>query len=284
MEFQKQSMDLDELMTTGFYQSDNCREDLYESDIDQKKIFNNNPANILREIWVSKIAEQYFKLNYKVLDAGCKGGQVASSLVKKSIQVFGVDLNRSALKNFVKRCKESCVQANVLALPMKRNQFHAVICTEVIEHLYNPIQGLSEIANAMKPDGFLILSTDNRNHLGVVDLANPLTIFERIIGLFFPAVLKPKNLVWKWGKDYKIYHTNFSRAEIISLVKESRMKIDVCFSYSFLSGLNKIIGRIKPNMKQHDYVRIIFPVEKILSNIPILKWLGSHWIMVLRRT
>jgi 2-polyprenyl-3-methyl-5-hydroxy-6-metoxy-1,4-benzoquinol methylase len=284
MNFQRQIIDLNELLHTGFYESDNYREDHYETDIGKRKIMDNNPANILRKVWVSKIAEQYFRLNYRVLDAGCKGGQVASFLVKKTISVFGVDLNRSALKNFVKRCKGSCVQANILQLPFKRSQFHAALCTEVIEHLYNPIQGLSEIANVIKPDGLIILSTDNRNHLNAMDILNPLIIFERIIGLVFPEVLKPRNLVWKWGKDFKIYHTNFSRTEIISLVKEAELEIVSCFSYSFLHGLHKIIGRIKPNMIQDDYVKVIFPIERILANIPILKSLGDHWIMVLRKT
>ena len=116
-----------------------------------------------------------------------------------------------------------------------------------------------------------------------MDLMNPLIVFERIIGLVCPGILRPKNLIWKWEDKFKIYHTNFSRTEMISLVKEAKLDIVSCFSYSFLFGLNNILGRIKPNMKQADYVRFIFPFEKILVKIPIIKYLGDHWIMILRK-
>lgn len=281
---QTQIKDLQEILHKGFYEFDTNREDCYKTVNEKKNITENNPANILRKAWISKLADLYLKKDYKIIDAGCKGGQIAAPLAEKDITVYGVDLNRSALKIFAKRCKGPCIQANILQLSFKPNSFNAALCTEVLEHLYNPKQGLKEIANLLKSNGIIILSTDNRNHLSALEVLNPIVFFERIIGLLFPKVLKHRNLVWKWGKHCKIYHTNFSRTEIISLVKQAQLEIVTCFSYSFFYGLHKIIGRLKPNIRQDDYLRIIFPIEKMLANIPIIKLLGDHWIMVLRKT
>jgi len=37
-------------------------------------------------------------------------------------------------------------------------------------------------------------------------------------------------------------------------------------------------------MTENDYVRLFFPVEKILINIPLIKWLGDHWLMILKKS
>jgi ubiquinone/menaquinone biosynthesis C-methylase UbiE len=283
--FQVQLKELKKLLHEGFYESDKHREDPYESDIGKNKLLDGNPANILRKAWISKIAENYFRLNYRILDAGCKGGEISAPLSSSSPSIFGIDFNRSALKNFVKRFKGSGVQANVLDLPFKSSRFDAALCTEVIEHLFNPIQGLNEIANVIKPKGLLILSTDNRNGIKLAEMLNPFIIIERLIGLVFPKVLIPKNLIWKWEEKFKIYHSEYSRTELVSLVKVTeKFEIISYFSSSFLPGIYRIICRINPSMSQEDYLRVIFPIEKILAKIPIMKWLGDHWIMILRKT
>jgi len=282
--FHVQLKELRELLNDGFYESDKHREDLYEYDIGKNKLSENNPANILRKAWISKIAEKYFRLNFSILDAGCKGGEISAPLSNGSSSIFGIDLNRSALINFNKRGKGSGVQANILDLPFKSSRFDAVLCTEVIEHLLNPIQGLNEIANVIKPGGLLLLSTDNRNGLKLLEMLNPFIIIERIIGLVFPKVLLPKNLIWKWKEKYKIYHSEFSRNELVSLARStSKFEIVFYFSSSFLPGIHRAICRINPNINIEDYLKIIFPIEKILVKIPVIKWLGDHWVMILRK-
>jgi hypothetical protein len=43
------------------------------------------------------------------------------------------------------------------------------------------------------------------------------------------------------------------------------------------------LGKIFPKMKQIDYARIVFAVEKILSKVPIIRWLGDHWLIILKK-
>jgi 2-polyprenyl-3-methyl-5-hydroxy-6-metoxy-1,4-benzoquinol methylase len=281
---QVQLFDLKKLMRNGFYESDKLREDSYEFDIGKNKLLDSNPANILRKSWISKVAEHYFRSYFLILDAGCKGGEISAPLSRSCASIFGLDFNRSAIKNFIKRFNWPGVQANILDLPFKSNKFDAALCTEVIEHLFNPIQGLNEIANVLKQEGLLIVSTDNRNHIKLMDMLNPIIIIERLIGLVSPRVLIPKNLIWSWKERFKIYHTEYSRAELVSLVKATnQLEIVSFFSSSFLPGFHKLICRVFSNLSQDDYIKIIFPIEKILAKIPVIKCLGDHWIIILRK-
>jgi 2-polyprenyl-3-methyl-5-hydroxy-6-metoxy-1,4-benzoquinol methylase len=282
--FRLQLNELKIILKHGFYESDKNRLDAYEKDIGKRNLIESNPSNILRKAWIFEIAEKYYRSGDKILDAGCKGGEISGQLSAKSSSIFGTDLNRSALLNFGKRFKGNGVQANILNLPFKRYQFDAILCTEVIEHLFNPIQGLNEIADAMKPGGLLVISTDNRNGIQFLELLNPLIIFERLIGLTFPKVLQPKNIVWKWKEKFKIYHTEYSRTELVNLVKDlGKFNIISYFSSSYLHGIDKQICRLIPNISQEEYLKLIFPIEKVCAKIPGIKWVGDHWIMILRK-
>jgi ubiquinone/menaquinone biosynthesis C-methylase UbiE len=282
--FSLQLRELKILLNNGFYESDKNRQDTYECDIGKNKLKDSNPANVLRKAWISKLAERHFKLNDIILDAGCKGGEISAVLSDRYKSIFGLDFNHSALTNFAKRFKDSAIQANILHMPLKSKKFDAVLCAEVIEHLYNPVQGLNEVANVIKPNGTLLLSTDNRNRIKLMEILNPLILIERIIGLAFPKVLPPKNLIWKWKERFKIYHSEYSRAELLALVNSTKkFEIISYFSLSFLPGSYKIIDRIIPNLNQEDYLKFIFPIELILAKIPIVKWLGDHWFMILRK-
>ena len=110
-------------------------------------------------------------------------------------------------------------------------------------------------------------------------------IFERLVGLITPKALTPKNLMWSWKDKFKIYHTEFSKTELVSLVKVTKQfEVVSYFTSSFLTGFHKLICRIIPNVSQNDYAKIAFPIEKILAKLPLIKYLGDHWVMILRKT
>lgn len=42
---------------------------------------------------------------------------------------------------------------------LKSGEFEVILCTEMLEHLYNPFKGIEEMARVLKPGGKLILTT-----------------------------------------------------------------------------------------------------------------------------
>ncbi len=77
-------------------------------------------------------------------------------------KVVGVDLSNAALTKAVSR-GFSVVQAdlNEGGLPFKDASFDSVLCTEVIEHIWNTDFLLLEIRRVLRPEATLVLSTPN---------------------------------------------------------------------------------------------------------------------------
>jgi SAM-dependent methyltransferase len=54
--------------------------------------------------------------------------------------------------------KEPDVQADAMKLPFRENVFDAVICSELLEHIYSPECVLREVIRVMKPHGILLVT------------------------------------------------------------------------------------------------------------------------------
>jgi 2-polyprenyl-6-hydroxyphenyl methylase/3-demethylubiquinone-9 3-methyltransferase len=103
----------------------------------------------------------------KVLDVGCGGGFTSEFLAARGAIVSGID---QAQKCIVK-AKEHAVQHNLNIdyqhsvaenLPYEDNSFDVAICVDVLEHVRNLKQTISEIYRVLKPGGFFGFDTINR--------------------------------------------------------------------------------------------------------------------------
>ncbi len=102
-----------------------------------------------------------------VLDLGCGRGGMALEIskIRPKAKVIGVDGDMEYVKLAEKMYKSdnlTFIHAKIdEKLNFKENSFDLVIFIDVIEHLLNPAFVLKEIHNLLKPDGILIVSTDN---------------------------------------------------------------------------------------------------------------------------
>jgi 2-polyprenyl-3-methyl-5-hydroxy-6-metoxy-1,4-benzoquinol methylase len=284
LNFQRELNDLKALLGTGFYDSEKKRNDKYNDLAQEDNINSNLAVNLLREAWLVELKDKYIQKKSRILDAGCKGGEVCNKLVDKAEFTVGLDLNFGALKHFHQRNNGAGIQANILNLPLKAKIFDLALLTEVLEHLYDPIKGLKEIASVLNDSGILILSTDNRNQIKLVELLNPLIVLERITGLLLPDILRPKNLIWKWEDSYVIFHTEFSKTELIDIIDSVQAyEILSMSTYSFFTGISRLCTTVRPHLTAERFVEAFFPIERILSRTPVLKNLGGHWIIILAK-
>jgi len=114
-----------------------------------------------------------------VLDVGCSDGQVMELLKKQGFEVKGVDiateaLNKAELKGL------NVVYGVAQNLPFGNETFDTVFCSHVIEHLIDFDVALKEFYRVLKPNGRVIILTENLNSLK-----------ERILFLFgkIPTVM-----------------------------------------------------------------------------------------------
>lgn len=96
--------------------------------------------------------------NSRVLDIGCNTGTIAVRLQKKGCYVKGIDI----VEELVKKAQKNGVFAEVgTAEDLSRfenESFDNVVCTEVLEHLFDPMPAIKEAYRVLKPGGSYIVS------------------------------------------------------------------------------------------------------------------------------
>jgi 2-polyprenyl-6-hydroxyphenyl methylase/3-demethylubiquinone-9 3-methyltransferase len=105
----------------------------------------------------------------KVLDVGCGGGILAESMAARGAEVTGIDLGEKPLKVAKLHLLETgqkvdyrLIAAEALAAE-QAEQFDAVTCMEMLEHVPDPSSIVRACAQLVKPGGHLFFSTLNRN-------------------------------------------------------------------------------------------------------------------------
>jgi 2-polyprenyl-3-methyl-5-hydroxy-6-metoxy-1,4-benzoquinol methylase len=92
-----------------------------------------------------------------ILDVGCGFGLLGERLSKYKNAVTGLDVNENSNKknfNFIK-CD---ISEN---WPVQEKKFDVIICTDVMEHLYDASHIIKQAEKALKEEGFLIVGIPN---------------------------------------------------------------------------------------------------------------------------
>lgn len=112
-----------------------------------------------------ELSTQCLPQDAKILDIGCGKGEFEEFLAKsgfKAICVDGVDMFVEEMSKKGYECYE--IDLEKQALPFGANEFDFIFSLDVIEHLWNTQFFLSEIKRVLKPDGTLVITTENYNY------------------------------------------------------------------------------------------------------------------------
>jgi ubiquinone/menaquinone biosynthesis C-methylase UbiE len=97
-----------------------------------------------------------------ILDVGCGEGFTLNRLKEKGIgkKLEGIEYLKAAIELGHKTYPDINIkQGNIYNLPYKDNSFDLVLCTEVLEHLDKPEDGLRELVRVSKK--YLVISVPN---------------------------------------------------------------------------------------------------------------------------
>jgi 2-polyprenyl-6-hydroxyphenyl methylase / 3-demethylubiquinone-9 3-methyltransferase len=137
-----------------------------------------------------------------VLDLGCAGGFMAEAIAVRGARVVGIDPAADAVGVARRHASDTGlkIQYDVgvgEALPYDAAGFDAVVCVDVLEHGADLNRVLAEVARVLRPGGFFLFDTINRNP--IARLAT-ITIAEDVLrllprGTHDPAqFIKPREL------------------------------------------------------------------------------------------
>lgn len=88
-----------------------------------------------------------------VLDVGCAESYYLQglSLRSQNMSLGGIDIARSYLLKASPKSRISClVQADILRLPFRAESWELVLASEVLEHVYDPVDALRELVRVSK--------------------------------------------------------------------------------------------------------------------------------------
>jgi SAM-dependent methyltransferase len=163
-----------------------------------------------------------FPAGHRVADIGCGTGELLRELSSAwpASDLVGVDFAASRLRTAAAAAPPvTLVDADLgAALPFADGAFDTVFCTEVLEHLKDPVRCLREMRRVLTPDGRLTLSVPN---------ATGFAPFHRVAPLVPGAWLRGKLLPYEHpaNTDQPI-DTCWTFAEIDSLVAAGGFAIE----------------------------------------------------------
>lgn len=152
-------------------------------------------ADIKRLNFIIDVLGKRLPSGAEVLDVGCGNGVISRSLGEKGFTVKGVDVSAKAIArarelNTFPRVKFDVVSAEQLVADGHR--YHAVICSEVLEHLNDPGKLLNVLYQLIHEDGVLIVTVPNGKGPRELLVTRPVI-----------ALQKKNNWMWKGVQKMK---------------------------------------------------------------------------------
>ena len=167
--------------------------------------------NIFQKIWhkrrFSEVLKVITPVNGRVLDVGCHGATFTKVISGKigSKKIYGIDISHQAIEEAKRKIPEGEFKvADAREIPFRDNFFDAAFCFEVLEHVDNPVEVISEIQRVLKKGGYvtILIPTDNKLF----------KIIWALWTLYYP--------VWRHA-----HVQSFSGSSLEKIIKDSGLKI-----------------------------------------------------------
>lgn len=120
-------------------------------------------VDIKRLNFIADIIQTYCVPGARILDVGCGNGNIAKGIGSLGYEVLGIDFSENAIryaksKNTLPNVKFQVCSAEEVT---DGDQFDAVICSEVLEHLHEPSTLMATLAKILRPNAIFIATVPN---------------------------------------------------------------------------------------------------------------------------
>jgi 2-polyprenyl-3-methyl-5-hydroxy-6-metoxy-1,4-benzoquinol methylase len=152
-------------------------------------------ADIKRLNFIIQTLKENLPANAEVLDVGCGNGVISRSLGAAGFTVKGIDISSKTIEkanslNTLPNVRFEVRSAEQLVADGQR--YHAIICSEVLEHLNEPGKLLNTLHEVLHNDGVLIVTVPNGNGPRELFVTRPVI-----------SLSKKNNWLWKFIQKLK---------------------------------------------------------------------------------
>lgn len=216
--------------------------------------------------------------NKMILDCGCGSGDYVLKFLEFSPHVYGMEHDAKKVEAFRSRSNrpERVQQGNIEHMNFDDNTFDCVLLNEVLEHVPDDIQALSEILRVLKPRGALVVFAPNRLYPFETH-AVTLKFASLKIPYYFPFIpYIPVGL----GRRILTYHArNYFPWELRNMITKAGFQVE----------RQTVIWQTFENISGHSprLIRLISPFLRKVSltgeKLPLLKFFGVSQAIIARK-
>lgn len=101
----------------------------------------------------------------RLLDVGCAAGHFLEEATIRGWDAYGVEISDYAADLARQKLGDRIYHGSYLDVPFPRSHFQAILMSDVIEHLPDPLRALHKAGESMSPRGILAIVTPNTESL-----------------------------------------------------------------------------------------------------------------------
>ena len=221
----------------------------------------NRLSDVKRLEFIIHTLKQHLPEGATVLDVGCGNGIIARGLGAEGFKIYGIDVSHKAIEKARSLTHMPNVRFDVIsaeALVADSNRYHAVICSEVLEHLNHPEKLLDVLYESLTDDGVLIVTVPNGMGPREVLVTKPVIALQKKDNWLWRCILKLKAIMGYKGTTVQseaddLTHVQFfSKQSLENLAGKTRFKIvrfgkmnfiDDVFPFSFFTKKIRILQK-----------------------------------------
>ncbi len=191
-------------------------------------------ADIKRLNFIINALKSNLPQGAEVLDVGCGNGVISRSLGKEGFKVKGIDISEKAIEKARQLNTLSHVTFDVVSaerLVADGHRYHAIICSEVLEHLHNPEQLLKVLYQTLHDDGILIVTVPNGRGPRELLVTRPVIALQKKNNWLWRLLAKSKTIMGYKGTTVQsdaddLTHIQFfTRPTLTDLAANNRFDI-----------------------------------------------------------
>jgi SAM-dependent methyltransferase len=249
---------------------------------------------------VAAHARRHLRPDARILDLGCGSANVADRLADLRITYVGMDFGEPAVRYAQDKyrgrkgpLRTRFVRGDGEHLPFAPGSIDVIVMSEVIEHLLRPENAVWEIARLLRPGGVFVMTTNNASE---VPLRSPLShLFawlEKAVGAQVPRLISLRPWAWPFpverdlvpdgAPDVFLPHTHHIQGQTRRMFAAAGLQTFRWGSFEFPPPQSRIAAWLERHGETG--LRIADAIEAVARYTPLVRRLGTHLLMVARRT